>query len=85
MNADRITNFAYNWRDQKWHECAVVQEKALATLEIEWLSGPEKDHRETIVAENVARRVLAPPPREVPAVERQKEPGCPGGPACWCY
>lgn len=62
----RITNYAWNWRDQRWHECAVIREKALSTLEIEWLEGPEHSVRETLVAECVARHITEPPAEGYP-------------------
>lgn len=47
------TTWAYNYRDQRWHEATIISRHAFNTVKVEWLAGPEHEKRDVLVSEAV--------------------------------
>lgn len=48
-----MTTYAWNYRDRRWHQVAIVSYHTLDTVKVEWLEGPEHEARDIIGREYV--------------------------------
>jgi hypothetical protein len=63
----RIANYALNWRDVTEYEVAIVNRRG-PFREVEWLEGPEQDHREWMHKAAVSEYCLPRPAGTPPHV-----------------